>query len=60
MQEEIIVETLLDTGVAGLVMSSEFTRKMEFKIEKSIYVQNIDNSFNKKGPIKYMMKMNIY
>jgi len=38
MQEEIIVETLLDTGVAGLVMSSEFTRKMEFKIEKSIYV----------------------
>ena len=26
-QEGIIVETLLDSGVIGLVMSSEFTRK---------------------------------
>ena len=25
MQEEIIVETLLDSGATGLVMSSEFT-----------------------------------
>ena len=27
MQEEVTVETLLDSGVTGLVMSSEFVRK---------------------------------
>ena len=40
MQEGVIVEVLLDSGVMRLVMSSEFTRKQEFKlkkIERSIY-----------------------
>ena len=47
----------------GLVMSLEFTRKQRFKlkkIERSIYVKNIDRTFNKKELIEYMMEVNIY
>jgi len=33
-QEGITVEALLDSSVMGLVMSSEFTRKQEFKLKK--------------------------
>jgi len=63
MQEEITVEVLLDSGVTGLVMSSDFTRKQEFrlkKIERLIYVRNVDRSFNKEGPIEHMVEVNIY
>jgi len=62
-QEEITVETLLDSGVTGLVMSLEFARKQGFKlkkIERSIYMRNMDSSFNKEGPIKYIVEVNIY
>ena len=31
IQEEVIVEVLLDSGATGLVTSSEFTEKQEFK-----------------------------
>ena len=44
-------------------MSSEFARKQGFKlkkIERLIYVRNVDGSFNKKGPIKHTVKINIY
>jgi len=34
MQERITVEALLDSGVTGLVMSSEFTKKQSFKLKK--------------------------
>ena len=43
-------------------MSSEFTRKQEFKlkkIEKPIYVRNMNGSFNKEGPIEYTVEVNI-
>ena len=63
MQKGVIMEMLLDSGAMGLVMSLEFTRKQRFKlkkIERLIYIRNIDGSFNKKGPIKYMIKINIY
>jgi len=43
------VEALLDSGVIGLVISSEFARKQEFKLKKidrPIYMRNIDSSFN--------------
>ena len=62
-QKEVIVEVLLDSGVTGLVMSSEFVRKQRFKlkkIERSIYMRNIDRSFNKKKPIEYTVEVNIY
>jgi len=46
----------------GLVMSSEFARKQGFKlkkIERLIYMRNMDSSFNKKGFIEYMVEVNI-
>ena len=62
-QEEVIVEVLLDSEATELVISSEFTRKQRFKlkkIEKPIYVRNMDRFFNEEGPIEYMVKVNIY
>jgi len=62
-QEGITVEVLLDSGTTGLVMSLEFTRKQGFKlkkIERPIYMRNVDSSFNKEGPIKHTVEVNIY
>ena len=62
-QEGVTVEALLDSGVMGLVMSLEFARKQEFKlkkIEKLIYVRNINDFFNKGGHIEHMVEVNIY
>jgi len=63
MQEGVIVEALLDSGATELVMSSEFIKKQGFKlkkIERSIYVRNVNRTFNKEGPIKNTMEVNIY
>jgi len=63
MQEGIMVEVLLDSGVIGVIMSLEFVRKQGFKLKKikrPIYVRNVDGSFNKEGPIKHMVEVNIY
>ena len=62
-QEGMIVEVLLDSETIGLGMSLEFLRKQRFKlkkIERSIYVRNVDSSFNKKGLIEHMVEVNIY
>ena len=61
-QKEITVETLLDSGVMRLVMSSEFTRRQEFKfknIERLIYVRNLNEMFNKERPIENTVEINI-
>ena len=34
IQERMTVETLLDSGMMGLVISSEFSRKQKFKLKK--------------------------
>ena len=63
MQEGITVEALLDSGVTGLVMSSEFAKKQSFKLkklERPIQVRNVDRSFNKEGPIENTVEVNIY
>jgi len=62
-QEGVTVEVLLDSGVTGLVMSSEFAKKQGFKLkklEKLINVRNVDGLFNKKGPIENTVEVNIY
>ena len=62
-QEGITVEALLDSGVMGLVMSSEFTRKQGFKLkklERPMNVRNMDGLFNKEGPIENTVEVNIY
>ena len=62
-QEEVTVETLLDSKAMRLVMSSEFLRKQVFKlkkIENLIYIRNVDGTFNKEGPIENTVEVNIY
>ena len=63
MQEGITVEALLDSGATGLVISSEFARKQGFKLKKLdrlIYIRNMDSSFNKERLIEYTVEVNIY
>jgi len=62
-QEGITVETLLDSGATELVMSSEFARKQRFKlkrIERLIYVRNVNRTLNKEGLIEHTVEVNIY
>ena len=62
-QEKITVEALLDSSTIGLVMSLEFVRKQEFKLKKldrPMYVRNVNSLLNKEGPIEYMVEVNIY
>jgi len=62
-QEGITVEALLDSGATGLVMSLEFARKQGFKLkrlDRPMYVRNVDGSLNKEGPIKHTVEVNIY
>jgi len=57
------VEALLDSRMTRLVMSSEFARKQRFKLKKldrPIYIRNVDGSLNKEGPIEHMVEVNIY
>jgi len=63
IQKGVIVEALSDSRATRLVMSSEFARKLRFKlkkIERPIYIRNMDGSFNKEGPIKHIVEVNIY
>ena len=63
IQEGVTVEVLLDSGATELVMSSEFVRKQGFKlkkIERLIYIRNVDETFNKEGLIEYTVEVNIY
>ena len=62
-QEVIMVEALLDSDATGLVISSEFTRKQGFKLKKldrPMYVRNVDRSLNKERPIEHIVEINIY
>jgi len=63
MQKRIIVEALLDSAATGLVMSSEFARRQGFKLKKldrPIYVRNVDGLLNKERPIEHTVEVNIY
>ena len=58
-----MVEALLDSGVTGLVMSSKFIKKQEFKLkrlERPINMRNVDGSLNKEEPIEHTVEVNIY
>jgi len=62
-QGGITVEALLDSGATGLVMNSEFTRKQGFKLkrlERPMYVRNVDGSLNKEELMKHTVEVNIY
>ena len=62
MQEGVTVEALFSSAI-GLVMSLEFARKQGFKlkkIEKLIYIRNVNGMLNKEEPIENMVEVNIY
>ena len=62
-QKGIMVGALLNSGATGLVISSEFARKQEFKIKRlkrPINVRNVDGSFNKEGLIENMVEIIIH
>jgi len=62
-EERIIVKALLDSIVTGLVTSSEFSRKKKFrkkKLNRPIYVRNIDGTFNHERPIKYTVEVELF
>ena len=57
------VNNLDNSGATGLVMSLEFVKKQRFKfkkIDRPIYVRNMDGSLNKEGPIEHIVEVNIY
>ena len=62
-EEEIVVEALLDSRVTRLVISKEFARKYRFrrtKLERLIYVRNIDRTLNYMGLIMDTVEVEIY
>ena len=62
-EEGIVVEMLLDSGATGLVMSEEFARKHKFrrtKLERVIYVKNIDGMLNYAGLIMNTVEMELF
>ena len=63
MQEGVMVEALLDSKATGLVMSSEFAKKQDFKLkrlERLMNVRNVDGLLNKERLIEYTVEVNIY
>jgi len=62
-EEGIVTEALLDSGATGLVMSEEFARKHRFKrtkLERPVYVRNVDGMLNYAGPIVDMVEVEIF
>jgi len=62
-EEGVVTEALLDSRVTGLVMSEEFTRRPKFrrmKLERLVYVRNIDGTLNYAGPIVDTVEVEIF
>ena len=62
-EEGIVTELLLDSGATGLVMSEEFVRKHRFrrmKLERPVYVRNVDGTLIYIGPIVDTVEVEIF
>jgi len=62
-EEGITTEALLDSGAIELVMSEEFARRHRFKrtrLERPVYVRNMDGTLNYTGPIVDTVEMEIF
>ena len=62
-EEGVVIEALLDSGVMGLVISEEFVRKHKFKrtkLERPVYVRNVDGTLNYVGPIVDTVEVEIF
>ena len=58
----IVVEALLNNSATRLVMSSEFVKKNRFKkkLDRPIYMRNVDGTFNYKELIKHIVEMELF
>ena len=62
-EEGIVTEALLDSEATGLVMSKEFARKHRFKrtkLERLVYIRNVDGTLNYAGPIVDTVEVKIF
>ena len=62
-EEGVVTEALLDSGATGLVMSKEFARRHKFKrtkLERLVYVRNVDGILNYAGPIIDTVEVEIF
>jgi len=62
-EEGVVTEALLNSGAMGLVMSEEFARRHKFKrmkLERPVYVRNVDGTLNYTGPIVDMVEIEIF
>ena len=62
-EERVVTEALLDSGTMGLVMSKEFARRHKFKrmkLEKPVYMRNVDGMLNYVGPIVDTVEVKIF
>jgi len=62
-EEGVVTEALLDSGVMELVMSEEFARRNKFrrmKLERPVYVRNVDGTLNYVGPIVDTVEVEIF
>ena len=62
-EEAIVTEVLLDSETIGLVMSKEFVKKHKFKrmkLERLIYVRNVNGMLNYTGLIKDIVEVEIF
>ena len=62
-EEGVVTKALLDSGATGLVISEEFVRRHKFKrmkLEKPVYVRNIDGTLNYVRPIVDTVEVEIF
>ena len=62
-EEGVVTEALLDSDTTELVMSKEFVRRHRFirtKLEKPVYVRNVDGILNYMGPIVDTVEVEIF
>ena len=62
-EEGIVTEALLDSRATGLVMSEKFAKKHRFrrtKLERPVYVRNVDGMLNYVGPIVDIVEVEIF
>ena len=59
----MVTEALLDSSIMGLVISEEFARRHKFKrakLERPVYVRNVDGTLNYAGPIVDTVEVEIF
>jgi len=62
-EEGIVMKALLDSGATGLMMSKKFARRHKFKrmkLERPVYVRNVDVMLNYAGPIVDIVEVEIF